>query len=85
MLSNTDERWLKTADAAYCLGISQGYLKRCRDSHGGPLRAETHYILGPSKTSPIRWNIELVKKEFHYRGKIARDAEAVLQELQEVG
>ena len=79
----TEERWLKTSDAAYWLGISQWYLKQCRDCYeDGFLIEREHYILGASRTAPIKfkWNVNAVLDTFHYRGKFVRAADKALKE-----
>jgi hypothetical protein len=70
---------MRTADAAYYLGVSQKYLKSCREF----LIDGEDYLLGASRTAPIRWNVERVKKALHYRGKVVRQADQIIQELQE--
>lgn len=79
----TEDRWLKTADAAYLCGISQWYLKQCRDCYGGFLNEREHYILGASRTAPIKWNVNAVLDAFHERGKLVRAAEAIIKEAKE--
>ena len=54
------------------LSCSGQTLKRKRDSHGGFLVAGKHYVLGPSLSSPILWNVELVREAFHKRGMAIR-------------
>ncbi len=79
----TEERWLKTSDAAYWLGVSQWYwyLKQCRDCYeDGFLIEREHYILGASRTAPIKWNVNAVLDAFHYRGKFVRAADKALKE-----
>ncbi len=46
---------LRTPDAAQHLQVSQSYLKRFRDTHGGFLVGGEHYFLGASSIS--RWSI----------------------------
>ena len=78
----TEERWLKTSDAAYWLGVSQWYLKQCRDCYeDGFLIEREHYILGASRTAPIKWNINAVLDAFHARGKIIQEGRKIVQEL----
>ena len=73
---------LKTSEAAPIIGISQGHLKRQMDSKGGPLRAGIHYQLGPHKNSPILWDVDAVRDEFHRLGMLARKAEAIINSMQ---
>ena len=78
---STEERWLKTSDAAYWLGVSQWYLKQFRDCYeDGFLIEREHYILGASRTAPIKWNVNAVLDAFHYRGKFVRAADKALKE-----
>ncbi len=77
----TEERWLKTSEAAYRLGVSQWYLKQCRDCYeDGFLLEREHYILGASRTAPIKWNVNAVLDAFHERGKFIRAADQALKE-----
>jgi len=78
-----EDRWIKTADAAYLCGISQWYLKQCRDCYGGFLKEREHYILGASRTAPIKWNVNAVLDAFHERGKLVRAADAIIREAKE--
>ena len=78
-----EDRWIKTADAAYLCGISQWYLKQCRDCYGGFLKEREHCILGASRTAPIKWNVNAVLDAFHERGKLVRAAEAIIKEAKE--
>jgi len=78
---STEERWLKTSDAAYQLGVSQWYLKQCRDCYeDGFLKEREHYILGASRTAAIRWNISAILDTLHNRGKLIRAGEKALKE-----
>ncbi len=64
------EKWVKTSEAAHQLGVSEWYLKQCRDCYeGGFLKEREHYILGASKTAPIRWNVNAVLNVFHKKGQ----------------
>ena len=77
-----EDRWLKTADAAYICGCSQWYLKQCRECYeDGFLLEEEHYILGASKTASIMWNLPAVRKAFHERGKIIQEGRKIVKEL----
>jgi hypothetical protein len=73
--------WLKTPHAAKALGCSEGWLKRCRISHGGFLYPELHYALGATKTAPITWNVAEVRKAIHFRGLKVRAGEKLLEGL----
>ena len=75
--------WLRTAQAAQSLNISQGHLKRLMDTKDGPLLEKEHYLLGPYKNSPIAWNVEAVRECFHRRGMLHRAGESALQEVLE--
>ena len=70
---------LKTSLAAPELGLSQGHLKRQMEEKGGPLKEGEHYYLGPTKNSPIQWNVAAVRAEFHRRGMLRRMADKELQ------
>ena len=72
---------LRTPDAAKHLQVSQSYLKRLRDSHGGFLVGGEHYFLGASSNASIRWDVDLIQKELHKRGRIQRKAAQLLKEL----
>ena len=80
-----EDRWLKTSDAANVCGVSQWYLKQCRECYPkGFLKERIHYILGASRTAPIKWNVNAVLDAFHYRGKLVRAADAIIQETKRV-
>ena len=72
---------LRTPDAAQHLQVSQSYLKRLRDTHGGFLVGGEHYFLGASSNASIRWDIHAIQRELHKRGRIQREAEQLLKEL----
>ena len=77
-----EREWFKTSEAAYHLGVSQWYLKQCRDCYpDGFLIEEEHYILGASKTASIMWNLPAVRKAIHARGKLIREGQKIVQEL----
>ena len=77
-----EREWFKTSEAAYHLGVSQWYLKQCRDCYeDGFLLEEEHYILGASKTASIMWNLPAVRKAFHERGKIIQEGRKLVKEL----
>ena len=72
---------LRTPDAAQHLQVSQSYLKRLRDTHGGFLVGGEHYFLGASSNASIRWDVSSNQRELHKRGRIQREAEQLLKEL----
>ena len=72
---------LRTPDAAQHLQVSQSYLKRLRDTHGGFLVGGEHYFLGASSNASIRWDVSSSQRELHKRGGIQREAEQLLKEL----
>ena len=72
---------LRTPDAAQHLKVSQSYLKRLRDTHGGFLVGGEHYFLGASSNASIRWDVLAIQRELHKRGRIRREAEQLLKEL----
>jgi hypothetical protein len=76
----TPQQWLRTPTAAVALGCSQNHLKRCRDSHGGFLVGGEDYILGPSHSAAILWNVEKIRAAFHYRGMLRQRGEAALKQ-----
>jgi len=71
---------LKTSLAAPELGLSQGHLKRQMEEKGGPLKEGEHYYLGPTKNSPIQWDVAAIRAEFHRRGMLRRKADKALAE-----
>jgi hypothetical protein len=77
---STPQQWLRTPMAAMALGCSQNHLKRCRDSHGGFLVGGEDYILGPSHSAAILWNVEKIRDAFHYRGMLRQRGEAALKQ-----
>ena len=72
---------LRTPDAAEHLKVSQSYLKRLRDTHGGFLVGGEHYFLGASSNASIRWEVDRIQEELHKRGRIQREAEQLLKEM----
>ena len=72
---------LRTPDAARYPQVSQSYLKRLRDTHGGFLVGGEHYFLGASSNASIRWDVLAIQRELHKRGRIRREAEQLLKEL----
>ena len=77
---STSNQWLRTPTAAVALGCSQNHLKRCRDSHGGFLVGGEDYILGPSHSAAILWNVEKIRAAFHYRGMLRQRGGAALKQ-----
>ena len=79
-----EDRYIKTSDAAYVCGVSQWYLKQCRECYPtGFLKDRIHYILGTSRTAQIKWNVNAVLDAFCERGKLVRTAEAIIKEVKE--
>ena len=72
---------LRTPDAAKYLQVSESYLKRLRDTHGGFLVGGEHYFLGASSNASIRWDCDAIQRELHKRGCIQRKADQLLKEL----
>ena len=72
---------LRTPDAAKHLQVSESYLKRLRDTHGGFLVGGEHYFLGASSNASIRWDCDAIQRELHKRGRIQREAEQLIKEL----
>jgi len=77
---STPQQWLRTPMAAMALGCSQNHLKRCRDTNGGFLVGGEHYILGPSHSAAILWNVDAIRAAFHYRGMLRQRGEADLNQ-----
>lgn len=75
-----DPEFKKTALAASELQLSQGHLKRQTQEKGGPLLEGVHYIFGPTKNSPIQWDVAACRAEFHRRGMLRRRADKALLE-----
>ena len=69
---------LKTSLASPELGLSQGHLKLQMEDKGGPLKQGEHYFLGPTRNSPIQWDVEACRAEFHRRGMLRRQADQFL-------
>lgn len=61
-------------------GLQQNHLKRCRTTHGGFLVGGEDYILGPSHSAAILWNVEKIRAAFHYRGMLRQRGEAALKQ-----
>ncbi len=80
---SSPQQWLRTPAAAMALGCSQNHLKRCRDTHGGFLVGGEHYILGPSHSAAIVWNVDAIRAAFHYRGMVRQRGEAALKQAAE--
>ena len=62
------------------LGYSQGHLKRLMEDKDGPLQKNKHYFLGPTKNSPIQWDVEACRQEFDRLGMLRREADQILRE-----
>ena len=60
---------LRTPDAARHLQVSESFLKRKRDTHGGFLVAGEHYFLGESSNASIRWRVDRIEQLLHQRGQ----------------
>ena len=76
-----DLRWFTTKEATSCLGVSPQFLKKNRDIYGGFLKEEIHYILGANINSSILWNVSEILKEFHYRGRLIRESQKIINDL----
>ena len=74
-------RWLPTKEATAYLGVSSQFLKKNRDIKNGFLIEEKHYILGANINSSILWNVSEILKEFHYRGRLIRKGQQIINEL----
>ena len=69
---------LRTPDASEFLQVSESYLKRKRDTHGGYLENKKHYqYRGDSVNAAIIWDVELIQKELNKRGMNARQSAGV--------
>ena len=73
--------WLRTPEAAAWLGCSSQYLKKNRDIKDGFLLEEKHYIFGANINSSILWNVSEILKEFHYRGRLIRESQKIINDL----
>ena len=76
-----DLRWLPTKEASAFLGVSSQFLKKNRDIKNGFLIEEKHYILGANINSSILWNVSEILNEFHYRGRLIRKGQQIINEL----
>ena len=76
-----NQRWFPTKEAKEILGVSDQYLKKNRDTHGGFLEEEVHYRFGPNSNSPIYWAVDEIIKIFHLRGKLYRAGRKAVNEL----
>ena len=79
---NYSDEWLPTPLAIHALCYSAKTLKRYRDIDGGFLVAGRHWSYGPTGASAISWNVTACRAEFHRRGLMRLEAEAVLKTLQ---
>ena len=76
-----NQTWLPTREAKIVLGCSAQFLKKNRDIYGGFLKAEIHYILGANINSSILWDVKEILKEFHYRGRLLRKGQEIINQL----
>ena len=78
---------LRTPDAARHLQVSESFLKRKRDIHGGFLVGGEHYFLGASTNASIIWDVDAIARELHKHGQLARMNTATNgnQPLQQLG
>ena len=60
---------LRTPDAARHLQVSESFLKRKRDTHGGFLVGGEHYFLGASSNASITWDVDRIEQLLHQRGQ----------------
>jgi hypothetical protein len=74
-------RLIPTKEASIACGCSAQFLKKNRDIYGGFLKAEIHYILGANINSSILWDVEEILKEFHYRGRLIRESQKIINDL----
>ena len=63
---------LRTPDAARHLQVSESFLKRKRDTHGGFLVGGEHYFLGASSNASIAWDVDRIEQLLHQRGQQLR-------------
>ena len=63
---------LRTPDAARHLQVSESFLKRKRDTHGGFLVGGEHYFLGASTNASIIWDVDRIEQLLHQRGQQLR-------------
>jgi hypothetical protein len=79
----TQQKLLRTPDAAAWLCCSQNHLKRSRDTHGGTLIGGVHYFLGSSRSAAILWDVDAIKSHWHQQGVMRTQlASQVIKELQ---
>ena len=64
------ERWMKTSEAAFELGMSEKTLRLLRDENGGPLIQETHWIAGLFVNSVHRYEVNGIIKRLGQVGKL---------------
>ena len=76
---------LRTPDAAEFLQVSESYLKRKRDTHGGFLVAGEYYFLGESSNASIRWRVDRIQEVLHKRGQLRQmSTAATAQQLRKL-
>ena len=76
-----EPRFTPTREASLSCGCSAQFLKKNRDIYGGFLKEEIHYILGANTNSSILWNVSEILKEFHYRGRLIRESQKIINDL----
>ena len=76
---------LRTPDAARHLQVSESFLKRKRDTHGGFLVAGEHYFLGESSNASIRRRVDRIQELLHKRGQLRQmSTAATAQQLRKL-
>ena len=76
---------LRTPDAARHLQVSESFLKRKRDTHGGFLVGGEHYFLGASSNASITWDVDRIEQLLHQRGQLRQmSAAATAQQLRKL-
>lgn len=73
--------FLPTPQACAELGVSASFLKRNRDTHGGFLQPERHYLYGAGPNSAIRWEVDAIRATLHERGMQRRRADEALKAI----
>ena len=64
-------QWHRTPQATEILGCSASYLKRLRETHGGFLEANKHYLQPLTTNGAIRWNVSLIQQELLKRSALS--------------
>lgn len=70
-MTNLNERWLPTGQAATALGVSVRTLKRYADVHCFLIEGD-HWRFGPLCNSPRQWNVSACAESLSHRGRISR-------------